>query len=223
CRSCIVKYFEKFETNYTCPLCNELVHKTNPWYNLKADSVLQDVVGKLVPDFTEAEERRRRVFYKSRGLPIPEKVIKPDIQRREPSRLDEIRKETPSPQLRGPSQEPSRETSPQTSSYETSNCDENDDQITMQLEMKSMDELILEDILPLKRKFVRCSNQVTVGLLQKFIAKKLNLEAANQIEIICNDMELGTDFTLHFIQETIADEEDHSKPLLLYYGLSDME
>ena len=34
---------------------------------------------------------------------------------------------------------------------------------------------------PLKRKFVRCSNQVTVGLLQKFIAKKLNLEAANQV------------------------------------------
>jgi hypothetical protein len=63
-------------------------------------------------------------------------VIKPDIQRREPSRLEEILKETPSPQLRGPSQEPSRETSPQTSSYETSNCDENDDQITMQLEMK---------------------------------------------------------------------------------------
>ena len=27
-----------------------------------------------------------------------------------------------------------------------------------------------------------------------------------QIEIICNDMELGTDFTLHFIRETIADE-----------------
>lgn len=28
-----------------------------------------------------------------------------------------------------------------------------------------------------------------------------------QIEIICNDMELGTDFTLLFIRESIADEE----------------
>ena len=28
-----------------------------------------------------------------------------------------------------------------------------------------------------------------------------------QVEIICNDMELGTDFTLLFIRETIADEE----------------
>ena len=37
------------------------------------------------------------------------------------------------------------------------------------------------DLQPLKRKFVRCSKQVTVGLLQKFIAKKLNLEAANQV------------------------------------------
>ena len=39
------------------------------------------------------------------------------------------------------------------------------------------------DLQPLKRKFVRCSNQVTVDLLQKFIAKKLNLEAANQVGI----------------------------------------
>ena len=77
-------------------------------------------------------------------------VVKPDIQTRVPSRPEQIRKETPSsrlvpsrseqtpketpsPQL---SREQSREPSPQASGHEAANFDENDDHITMQLEMK---------------------------------------------------------------------------------------
>ena len=41
----------------------------------------------------------------------------------------------------------------------------------------------LLNLQPLKRKFVRCSAHVTIGLLQKYIARKLKLEAANQVNI----------------------------------------
>lgn len=208
CRGCIIKHFEK---SFNCPLCNELVHKTNPWCNLRSDTALQDIVGKLVPGFIESEERCRKVFYVSRGLPIPEKVTKPD-----PPISHE--KHTPPAKCRGTQGQSATPTSrPSLTMYHE------DDQITMQLEMRSMDQFTEGEVLPLKRKFVRCSAHVTVGLLQKFIARKLKLRAANQIEILCSDVELGTDFTLHYIKESIASVEDNNKPLLLHYGLTQLQ
>lgn len=155
--------------------------------------MLQDIVNKLVPDFTEgktgwnslnqsgrfpftpgktnwgrcfpkkkketiswtdinfcafrfyiAEERRRKIFYKSRGLPVPEKgknvnilflflisviktfywkfpaffvivvVIKPDIQSREPCRPEKHRKESFSPPSCPLAPQPAREFRPET-------------------------------------------------------------------------------------------------------------
>lgn len=203
CRGCIIKQLEK---SFHCPLCNELVHKTNPWSNLRSDTALQDIVEKLVPGFIEGEERRRRIFYLSRGLPVPQKVTKPDP----PSHCNI----TPPGKCRTQRATPTLQ--PPTMYHE-------DDQITMQLEMRSMEEFTEDEILPLKRKYVRCSAHVTVGLLQKFIARKLKLEAANQIEILCSDTELGTDFTLHYIKESLVSVEDKCKPLLLHYGLTQLQ
>ncbi|XP_046849916.1 polycomb group RING finger protein 3-like [Xenia sp. Carnegie-2017] len=203
CRSCIVKHFERVRCNYKCPLCHELVHKTNPWYNLKTDCVLQDIVNKLVPDFAEAEERRRIVFYKSRGLAIPDKVIKPDIQRPQINHTTVTKAESTYSQSHS---QQVQEAQNLLKIYYSLTLD-HDILKSIIMYIFSVDEFTLEDIEPLKRKFVRCSNQVTIGLLQAFLAKKLNLEAANQIGIICNDMELGSDLTWQFIKETIAEEE----------------
>ncbi|XP_046850786.1 polycomb group RING finger protein 1-like [Xenia sp. Carnegie-2017] len=149
CRGCIVKHFERVRCNYKCPLCHELVHKTNPWYNLKTDCVLQDIVNKLVPDFAEAEERQRRVFYKSRGLAIPDKVIKPDIQRPQINHTTVTRAESNYSQSHSQQvQEAPSEPIENTPEYYIE--DENDE-ITMQLEMKR---LVINTKFPAAEKFI---------------------------------------------------------------------
>ena len=46
CKSCIVQYFQ---TENSCPVCQVLVHNTNPLASLKQDNVLQDIVNKVLP------------------------------------------------------------------------------------------------------------------------------------------------------------------------------
>ncbi|XP_015769938.1 PREDICTED: polycomb group RING finger protein 1-like isoform X2 [Acropora digitifera] len=67
CKSCIVKYFQ---TSKNCPMCSLQIHETQPLFNIRLDRTMQDIVGKLVPGILEAEEKRRREFYESRGMPL---------------------------------------------------------------------------------------------------------------------------------------------------------
>ncbi|XP_050537052.1 polycomb group protein Psc-like [Daktulosphaira vitifoliae] len=60
CRSCIVKYLEK---NKYCPICDVLIHKSNPLFNIRPDHTLQNIVYKLVPKLFQREMIMRKEFY----------------------------------------------------------------------------------------------------------------------------------------------------------------
>ncbi|CAK8697121.1 polycomb group RING finger protein 6-like [Clavelina lepadiformis] len=59
CKSCIVQYFQ---TENSCPVCQVLVHNTNPLASLKQDNVLQDIVNKVLPGVSKHEAERFSSF-----------------------------------------------------------------------------------------------------------------------------------------------------------------
>ena len=52
CRSCLVQYLA---TENCCPLCGQLVHKTKPLDYICADTTLQDLAYKLIPNLYRSE------------------------------------------------------------------------------------------------------------------------------------------------------------------------
>ncbi|ESN90947.1 hypothetical protein HELRODRAFT_135069, partial [Helobdella robusta] len=59
CKKCILDY-TKFYLN--CPICQELIHPTNPMEEIMHDSPIQDLLYKLMPSVYEEELRRERLF-----------------------------------------------------------------------------------------------------------------------------------------------------------------
>lgn len=59
CRSCIVKHFR---TNRRCPICDILIHETEPLSFVKQDNLLQDIVYKLLPGLERSEKNRENEF-----------------------------------------------------------------------------------------------------------------------------------------------------------------
>eukprot|EP00730_Choanoeca_flexa_P015752 TRINITY_DN7303_c0_g1_i1.p1 TRINITY_DN7303_c0_g1~~TRINITY_DN7303_c0_g1_i1.p1 ORF type:complete len:263 (+),score=55.81 TRINITY_DN7303_c0_g1_i1:111-899(+) len=72
CKSCIVKHFRR--TRH-CPVCNLLVHETNPLETLRPDRNLQAIVYKIVPHVQQAEEQAQREFL---GITEEASPTKPD-------------------------------------------------------------------------------------------------------------------------------------------------
>lgn len=200
CKSCIVKYFQ---TSKNCPMCNLQIHETQPLFNLRLDRTMQDIVAKLVPGIVEAEEKRRREFYESRGMavvkpsqdenenekPTAENVVKRDYsENRNLYRDDE-------------------QVSLCVERYEESSVEENEDE--------AEDNRATETVGTLSKKYLRCSARMMVVQLQKLLRMKLNIPAEKEVEIVCNEHVIHPFRTMKFIW--ISEWLNRAPPMVLHY------
>uniref|UniRef100_A0A8C6FZ16 Polycomb group RING finger protein 6 n=1 Tax=Moschus moschiferus TaxID=68415 RepID=A0A8C6FZ16_MOSMO len=72
---------------------------------------------------------------------------------------------------------------------------------------------------PLEKKFVRVSGEATIGHVEKFLRRKMGLDPACQVDIICGDHLLERYQTLREIRRAIGDAAMQDGLLVLHYGL----
>ncbi|XP_031453401.1 polycomb group RING finger protein 6 isoform X3 [Phasianus colchicus] len=135
-----------------CPKCNIVVHQTQPLYNIRLDRQLQDIVYKLVVNLEEREKKQMHDFYKERGLEVP----KPAVPQPVPASRGRPRKVLGSvfripPEL----------------------------DISILLEFIGANEGT-GNFKPLEKKFVRVSGEATIGHVEKFLRRKMDLDPACQ-------------------------------------------
>lgn len=198
CKSCIVKYFQ---TSKNCPMCNLQIHETQPLFNIKLDRTMQDIVAKLVPGILEAEERRRREFYESRGMA----VLKPQDEKE--------------------SEKASAETVVKRDYSEYRNMYRDDEQVSLCVEKydDSMEEdeddtenhTTTETVGTLSKKYIRCSARMMVIQLQKLLRIKLSIPEETQVDIVCNDHIIHPFRTMKFIW--ISEWLNREPPMVLHY------
>nr|XP_054766264.1 polycomb group RING finger protein 3-like [Lytechinus pictus] len=85
----------------------------------------------------------------------------------------------------------------------------NDEQVKIVLECST------NKLGPLRKKFIRISSQATINHIKKFVAKKLQLDKFNELDILCNEEILGKDHTLKFV--CVTRWRARSFPLMLQY------
>ncbi|GFY58362.1 polycomb group RING finger protein 3 [Trichonephila inaurata madagascariensis] len=97
------------------------------------------------------------------------------------------------------------------SKVEDNDYHRSDEQVNIMLEAQTT------ALKQMRRKFIRCSAQVTVTHLKKFIAKKVlnDIDRYREVDILCNEEILGKDHTLKFVCVTRWRFKD--PPLKLYY------
>ncbi|KAM6203390.1 polycomb group RING finger protein 6 isoform 2-T3 [Sarcoramphus papa] len=135
-----------------CPKCNIVVHQTQPLYNIRLDRQLQDIVYKLVVNLEEREKKQMHDFYKERGLEVP----KPAVPQPVPVSRGRPRKVVGSvfripPEL----------------------------DISILLEFIGANEGT-GNFKPLEKKFVRVSGEATIGHVEKFLRRKMDLDPTCQ-------------------------------------------
>ncbi|XP_030343810.1 polycomb group RING finger protein 6 isoform X3 [Strigops habroptila] len=135
-----------------CPKCNIVVHQTQPLYNIRLDRQLQDIVYKLVVNLEEREKKQMHDFYKERGLEVP----KPAVPQPVPVSRGRPRKVLGSvfripPEL----------------------------DISILLEFIGANEGT-GNFKPLEKKFVRVSGEATIGHVEKFLRRKMDLDPTCQ-------------------------------------------
>nr|XP_021391996.1 polycomb group RING finger protein 6 isoform X1 [Lonchura striata domestica] len=160
-----------------CPKCNIVVHQTQPLYNIRLDRQLQDIVYKLVVNLEEREKKQMHDFYKERGLEVP----KPAVPQPVPPSRGRPRKVLGSvfripPEL----------------------------DISILLEFIGANEGA-GNFKPLEKKFVRVSGEATIGHVEKFLRRKMDLDPACQVDIICGDHLLEHYQTLREIRQVIGE------------------
>ncbi|XP_054019567.1 polycomb group RING finger protein 6 [Dryobates pubescens] len=174
-----------------CPKCNIVVHQTQPLYNIRLDRQLQDIVYKLVVNLEEREKKQMHDFYKERGLEVP----KPAVPQPVPVSRGRPRKVLGSvfripPEL----------------------------DISILLEFIGADEGT-GNFKPLEKKFVRVSGEATIGHVEKFLRRKMDLDPTCQVDIICGDHLLEHYQTLREIRQAIGESAVQDGLLVLHYGL----
>ncbi|XP_071506781.1 polycomb group RING finger protein 3-like, partial [Diadema antillarum] len=88
-------------------------------------------------------------------------------------------------------------------------CHRNDEQVKIVLENCP------NKLRPLRKKFIRISSQATINHIKKFVAKKLQIDKFNELDILCNEEILGKDHTLKFV--CVTRWRARNVPLLLQY------
>ncbi|XP_019851698.1 PREDICTED: polycomb group RING finger protein 1-like [Amphimedon queenslandica] len=166
CKTCIVKYLQNCNS---CPVCNTVVHETQPLLNIRPDRTMQDIVYKLVPSLYNAEQKRREEFYRERGEEDPN--VQP-----------------PPPDHIGAATE-----------FSLSHYSRDDDLISLQIESHSSNSQYELNLQDLSRKYYRCSSRVTVFHLKKFILGKIVVPPLYDIDLLCCEKTLHKDNTLKFI------------------------
>ncbi|XP_016075334.1 PREDICTED: polycomb group RING finger protein 6 [Miniopterus natalensis] len=176
-----------------CPKCNIVVHQTQPLYNIRLDRQLQDIVYKLVINLEEREKKQMHDFYKERGLEVP----KPAVPQPVPSSKGRSKKAL-----------------------------ESVFRIPPELDMSLLLEFIGANegtghFKPLEKKFVRVSGEATIGHVEKFLRRKMDLDPACQVDIICGDHLLERYQTLREIRRAIGDaamQANWSRADLMVHG-----
>ncbi|XP_022111209.1 polycomb group RING finger protein 1-like, partial [Acanthaster planci] len=167
CKSCIVKYLQMSKQ---CPMCNIKIHETQPLINLRPDRTMQDVVYGLVPNLFESEERRKRDFYRARGL---DKVQSKIQQKSFSGKLD------PSG---GHFYRNDEQVSLCLEKYRCQGIDENE-----------------EPYNALQKRYIRCSVRACVSHLQKLLMKKLAIPDRMEINLFCQDHILYEDEPMKYV------------------------
>ncbi|XP_007130615.2 polycomb group RING finger protein 6 isoform X1 [Physeter macrocephalus] len=241
CKSCIVRHF--YYSN-RCPKCNIVVHQTQPLYNIRLDRQLQDIVYKLVINLEEREKKQMHDFYKERGLEVPKPAVPqpvPSSKGRSKKVLESVFRIPPeldmslllefigklpmwqrvllkkSPVL--------RVKSPHVYYIEKLG-------VTTEVRQLRVTHRKLfhgrtngsanegtGHFKPLEKKFVRVSGEATIGHVEKFLRRKMGLDPACQVDIICGDHLLERYQTLREIRRAIGDAAMQDGLLVLHYGL----
>ncbi|XP_005403863.2 PREDICTED: polycomb group RING finger protein 6 [Chinchilla lanigera] len=201
CKSCIVRHF--YYSN-RCPKCNIVVHQTQPLYNIRLDRQLQDIVYKLVINLEEREKKQMHDFYKERGLEVP----KPAMPQTAPSSKGRAKKVLESVFRIPPELDMSL-------LLEFIGANEG----TGHFKIFSDFVEVYAKIQPLEKKFVRVSGEATIGHVEKFLRRKMGLDPACQVDIVCGDHLLERYQTLREIRRAIGDAAMQDGLLVLHYGL----
>ncbi|XP_068745272.1 polycomb group RING finger protein 1-like [Montipora capricornis] len=198
CKSCIVKYFQ---TSKNCPMCNLQIHETQPLFNIRLDRTMQDIVGKLVPGILEAEDKRRREFYESRGMAM----VKPqeDKENKRASLENFVKRDY------------SENKNLYRDDEQVSLCVERFDESMEEEEDDTKTERAVETVGILSKKYIRCSARMMVVQLQKLLRMKLNIPEDKQVDIVCNDQIIHPFRTMKFIW--ISQWLNREPPMVLYY------
>ncbi|XP_006822072.1 polycomb group RING finger protein 5-A-like [Saccoglossus kowalevskii] len=209
CKSCIVRHFEESKN---CPRCGIQVHETHPCEMLRMDKTMEDIVFKLVPGIQEREKQRERDFWTSRESEEPKQGggnDEPDAKR-----------------LKTDNGEANEEYNNHTTTYNKENdYHRGDPQIAFCLDCShpqdegennnNTNTAAITMIQALPRRFIRCSSRATVGLIKKFIVRKLELSKDLELDLLCNGEIMGKDHTLEFIYRTRGKLQKY--PMTLQY------
>ncbi|XP_061492102.1 polycomb group RING finger protein 6 isoform X2 [Rhineura floridana] len=160
-----------------CPKCNIVVHQTQPLYNIRLDRQLQDIVYKLVVSLEKREKKQMHDFYRERGLEIPKPAVPQPIAigRGRPRKVVGSVFRIP-PEL----------------------------DMSLLLEFIGANDLS-GNFKPLEKKFVRVSGEATIGHVEKFLRRKMDLDPGCQVDIICGDHLLEHYQTLREIQRALGE------------------
>lgn len=189
CRSCIVKYLDSV-TDYKCPVCDTLIHETNPWDMLREDKTLEYIVLKLVPGLADREKLRRKFFYEEQGLSDP-------VDMEGDSHLT----------LCAPDSEPSKRDDKAENSSEdkvkVSLSSLGNSQIGFHLRLLSPASRDKESRFgELDKPFIRSSAHLTIAHVKKFLQLQLRYPDTCDVDILCNGELMGRHHTLEFIYMT---------------------
>jgi len=201
CRSCIVKYLET-TSEYKCPLCDTLIHETNPWDMLREDKKLEYMIFKLVPGLAQNEKKRRRLFYSRRGIEDPEENDADSnlnlclAQLLEPSPENEEKKEEKK-------EEPPPDERMKAKLLDSAQIGLHLNYIEPELKTEMNEIPIVSDIFrKLDKPYLRASSHITIEKLKKFLQKKLKYANNCDVDILCNGELMGRHHTLEFIYMT---------------------
>ncbi|XP_064601058.1 polycomb group RING finger protein 6-like [Liolophura sinensis] len=222
CKSCIVKHTE---SKVTCPLCDIIIHPTDPLSNVKLDRTLQDVVMKLVPGVVQEEKRRKEAFYKDWRK---EKMAQGTLHERDgmttvsnvkhlvdthvsrpfvkPKKLlmgsskvkvkKSVKPVKPVKPLKPPRPRPPPLTIPL---------------ISLVLEyVGPSDDKYLE---PLQKKYVRVQSDAKISNVLKFLRTKLEVPTDTEISMFCDTDEMTHEQTLAEIQKKYFESDMDMLPL----------
>jgi len=175
CKSCIVKHLQ---TRNNCPVCLSIIPNSAPLSYLRLDTKLQDIIYKLVPGLYDGELKRKRDFYASRGLPCPDDGVTPPLN-------------VPAAEGAAAKPEAVEQKFPPNDGRTWFHQDDIKLSLCLEPEGKNPSKL-----LPLPMKYIRCSYQLKVAHLIKFIQNKTS---PLELELVCNSQKLGNDITLENI------------------------
>lgn len=177
CKNCIVLHC--MEVSLHCPVCNILIHPTDPFVHIRLDRMIQDIVYKILPNVAETEMKNIKAFYDKH----PED--QPKLVKKEPPELKSSPKEK---EIK----------SPRSQSQMVSLVLESEDDTTDNGSIES-----------LEKKFIRVTSCATIRDVCDFLRKKLGLNDNIQVDMFCcgDAIEEKTQ-TLEKIKKKFFSDED---------------